>query len=59
MNYYWIEIIIWNHIIVYRLLVFDKNTWNHCSLSQKKSWYKLFKWLAMFDGVFFINRKEN
>ena len=26
-GYYWIELISWNHIIVYRL-VLDKNTWN-------------------------------
>ena len=32
-NYYYkIEIITWNHIIVYKLLVIDWNTWNHINV---------------------------
>ena len=27
-----IEIITWNYIIVYKLSVFDKNTWNHINV---------------------------
>ena len=28
-DYYLIEMVTWNHIIMYKLLVLDRNTWNH------------------------------
>ena len=31
-DYYQIEIVTWNHIIVYELLVLDKNTWNNTTV---------------------------
>ena len=49
-NDYYIEIVTWNDIIVYEL-VLDRNTWNHmtvCKLN-RNTWYncvqKLKKWL--------------
>ena len=33
-NYYKIEIVTWNHKILYKLLVFDENTWRHIYIYQ-------------------------
>ena len=45
-DYYWVEIVTWNNLIVYRLLVLDRNTWNNKAVCQlfvldRCTWYHI------------------
>ena len=34
-TYFWINIINWNHMIVYKLLALDRNTWYHITVCKQ------------------------